>query len=255
MPGFGTIAVAALLFLYAPLAVTAVYSLNTIRSTTVWGGFSLEWYRAALANPALRSAAWNSLLLAACAASAATLLATLAALSLGRGRPLRRQAAAQALINLPLLVPEIITAISTLVFFVAIGIPLGFPAMILAHAVFCIPFAYLPISARLAGIEPALEDAARDLYSDRWAVVRDILLPLLVPGLVAGFCLAFIVSLDDFIIASFLVGPGSTTLPVAIYGMARFGFSPEINAVCTLLLLVSIGFVSAAWLLGRPRGA
>lgn len=163
------------------------------------------------------------------------------------------QTVAMALISLPLMVPEIITAIASLIFFVTIGVPLGFVSVILAHTVFCIPFAYLPISARLESIDMSFDDAGRDLYASRAAVVRTVLLPLMAPGIASGFCLAFIISLDDFIIANFLTGPGATTLPVAIYGLARIGFTPEINAVATIMLTVSAVFVALSWWFGRNR--
>ncbi len=250
-PGFGLVTLLCLLVLYAPMVVVAIYSFNAIRSITVWGGFSLAWYAKALTNPVIQAAAVNSLVVALAAAATATVLATAAAIALVRGRGLRGRDAAFALINLPLMVPEIISAVATLVFFLAIGFRLGLGTVVLAHIVFCIPFAYLPISARLEGIEPHFEEAARDLYATGWQTFRHVLLPLLAPGILAGFMLAFIISLDDFIITSFVAGPGATTLPLAIYGMVRTGFTPEINAVSTMMLGVSILFVTASWLIGR----
>ena len=181
------------------------------------------------------------------------MLATAAAVALPPHKPARGGGVALALINLPLVAPEIVTAVASLIFFVMIGLQLGILSVLLAHVTFCIPFAFLPISARLELLDPELEDAARDLYADRWQAFRRITLPLLLPGTVAGFMLAFIVSLDDFIITNFVAGPGATTLPLAIYGMVRVGFTPEINAISTLLLLVSILFVAASYLLGRAR--
>lgn len=220
--GFGTITVACVILLYAPLAVMAIYSFNESRSITNWGGFSLDWYVRLIENPAIRNAAINSIIIATISATVATVLATLVAIGLGRGREyLPAGAAIGALIRFPLVVPEIVTAISSLIFFVTIGVPLGFIAIIIAHSVFCIPFAYLPIAARLSSLEASLDEAAQDLYASRSSTIREILLPLMTPGIAAGFGLAFIVSLDDFIIANFLTGPGSSTLPVVIYGMAK----------------------------------
>ena len=252
-PGFRAVALICLAFLYAPMVVIAVYSFNAIRSITVWGGFSFSWYAKAFDNPAIQAAALNSLIIAAVAATVATVFATCAALAMLRGRPLRGQEAAFGLINLPLMVPEIVSAVASLLFFVAVGIPLGLTSIMLAHTVFCIPFAYLPISARLEGIEGTFEEAARDLYADRWQAFRHVLLPLLVPGVISGYILAFIISLDDFIITNFVAGPGATTLPLAIYGMVRTGFTPEINAVSTVMLLISISFVSLSYLVGRRQ--
>lgn len=253
-PGFRTITLCCLTFLYAPLLIVSLYSFNAARSITSWGGVSLQWYVAAWQNPALVSAALTSIWIALVAATLATILATFAAIGMDRGKgPLPFKAAISGLISFPLLVPEIVTAISSLIFFVAIGIPLGYVSILLAHTVFCIPFAYLPIRARLASVDRAFEDAAADLYASRATTIRSVLLPLVIPGMVSGFCLAFIVSLDDFIIANFLTGPGTSTLPVTLYAMARVGFTPEINAVATIMLLVSTLVVGASWLIGRKR--
>jgi spermidine/putrescine transport system permease protein len=170
-------------------------------------------------------------------------------------RSRRSVGVAFALINLPLAVPEIVTAIGTLLFFVLIGLPLGLTSIILAHVVFCIPFAYLPLAARLQGIEVAFEEAAADLYATRWETLRHVLIPLMMPGLISGFMLAFIVSIDDFIITSFVAGPGATTLPLAIYGMVRVGFTPEINAIATMMLALSSLTVLASFVFARRGGS
>jgi spermidine/putrescine transport system permease protein len=252
-PGFGTLAWLCLAILYAPLVVIAVYSFNALRSITVWGGFSLAWYAKVLGDAAIQRATLNSLLVATGAAILSTALATAAAVATPRDRPMPLQATAFGLISLPLMAPEIVTAVASLIFFVLIGLKLGLLTILLAHVTFCIPFAYLPVSARLELIDPALEDAALDLYAGRWQAFRLVILPLLLPGVVAGFMLAFITSLDDFIITNFVAGPGATTLPLAIYGMVRVGFTPEINAISTILLAVSILFVAASYLIGRRR--
>lgn len=252
-PGFGAVTWACLVFLYGPLIVIALYSFNEIRSITVWGGFSLHWYAKAFNNELIQRSTWNSLVIALCAATMATTLATAAALAVIRHRRFRARETCIGIINLPLMVPEIVSAIASLVFFVLVGIPLGVGSIILAHTVFCIPFAYLPISARLEGIEGYYEEAAGDLYADSRRAFRHVLLPMLMPGVLAGFMLAFIISLDDFIITNFVAGPGASTLPLAIYGLVRTGLTPEINAVSTLLLLVSVIFVILSYLLGRKR--
>jgi len=149
------------------------------------------------------------------------------------------------------MVPEIVTAVASLVFFLAIGIQLGITTILLAHIVFCIPFAYMPIAARLEGIESFYEEAAKDLYANSWEAFRYVLLPMMLPGILAGYMLAFIISLDDFIITNLVAGPGASTLPLAIYGMVRTGFTPEINAISTMMLGVSMIFVSASYMLGR----
>jgi spermidine/putrescine transport system permease protein len=168
-------------------------------------------------------------------------------------RRFRGEGAVSALISLPLVVPEVVTAVASLLFFVLVGLPLGLSTVALAHTVFCIPFAYLPIRARLQGMDPTLEDAAMDLYADRVRAFRRVTLPLLWPGVLSGAMLAFIISLDDFVITYFVSGAGATTLPVYIFGMIRVGISPEVNAVSALMLLLSILLVALSWLAGRAR--
>ncbi len=252
-PGFSQVTWLCMALLYAPILVVAVYSFNAIRSITTWGGFSLAWYAKAFANPHIQAATLNSLVVAVAASVAATVIATAAALALARGRGFRGRGGVFVLINLPLMIPEIVTAVAMLIFFLAIGFQLGLLTVVIAHTVFCVPFAYLPIAARLSGIETFYEDAAQDLYADRWRSFRFVLLPMMMPGIFAGLMLAFIISLDDFIITNMVTGPGTTTLPLAIYGMVRVGFSPEINAISTVMLLVSVFFVSLSYLVGRRR--
>ncbi len=252
-PGFGSITWACMFFLYGPLIIIALYSFNEIRSITVWGGFSFAWYVKAFNNDLIQRATYNSIIIAVSAATLATIFASAAALFIIRNRHFWGREVSIGIISLPLMVPEIVTAIASLVFFVLVGIPLGIGSILLAHTVFCIPFAYLPITARLEGIEGHYEEAAKDLYANDWQAFRYVMLPMLFPGIVAGFILAFIISLDDFIITNFVAGPGATTLPLAIYGLVRTGLTPEINAVSTLLLLVSIIFVTLSYLLGRKR--
>jgi spermidine/putrescine transport system permease protein len=251
-PGFGTVTWACMVFLYGPIIIVAIYSFNEIRSITVWGGFSVAWYVKALNNELIQRATFNSLIIAVGASTIATSFATLAALAM-RGRAFRGREGAFGVISLPLIVPEIVSAVASLVFFVLIGIPLGLGSILLAHSLFCIPFAYLPISARLDGIEGYYEEAARDLYAGGRQAFLYITLPMLLPGIMAGFMLAFIISLDDFIITNFVAGPGSTTLPLAIYGLVRTGLTPEINAISTMLLLVSMFFVTLSFIIGRRK--
>lgn len=251
-PGFRGMTWACMVFLYGPIIVIAVYSFNEIRSITVWGGFSLDWYIKVFNNALIQRATMNSLIIASTAATISTLFATSAALAM-RGRRFRGKDVAFGIISLPLIVPEIVSAIASLMFFVLVGIPLGLGSIMLAHTVFCIPFAYLPINARLEGIEAHYEEAARDLYADGWRAFQYVILPMMAPGILAGFMLAFIISLDDFIITNFVAGPGATTLPLAIYGLVRTGLTPEINAISTLLLGISIFFVMLSFLIGRRQ--
>ncbi len=250
LPGFGATALAAVVFLYAPIAFLALYSFNSGRSISQLEGFSLRWYHAVFANEGIKSAAINSLTVAFIAASIATVLATAAAIATVRMR-FRGKEAAYGVINFPLMVPEIVTAIATLIFFSTIGFRLGLMTVILAHIVFCIPFAYLPIRARLASMDEGLEQAARDLFATPFAAFRRITLPILMPGIVSGWLLAFIISLDDFIISAMVSGPGATTLPVHIYSMLRLGITPEVNAVSSLMILASTILALLSALFGR----
>ncbi|MEM9249969.1 MAG: ABC transporter permease, partial [Pseudomonadota bacterium] len=205
--GFFALTLTCLVILYAPLLVVMVYSFNDSRSITNWEGLSLRWYVDVFTGPEaekFKLAAWNSLSIAIMAAVTATTIATAAAIGMIRGGAFRGKSATFALISLPIMVPEIVTAVATLIFFSTIAFPLGTLSILVAHIVFCIPFAYLPISARLQGIDASYEEAAQDLYASRWATFRYVLMPIMGPGILSGFLLAFIISLDDFIITNFV---------------------------------------------------
>ena len=251
VPGFVTATWVFFAFLYAPIALLVVFSFNGGSSATVWSHFSFDWYGAVIENADIQRAAVNSLIVAVSSSLLATALATFAALAMVRGGPFRGRALALSTLLLPLLVPEIVTAIATLIFFTAIGLDLGLGNIIIAHTVFCVPFAYLPIRARLAGLDPVLEEAAQDLYASPRQTFRYVTLPLLAPGLVAGLMLAFITSIDDFIITLMVGGAGTTTLPIYIYSLVRIGVTPQINAVSTLIILASTLVVILAWRLTR----
>ncbi|NVK45006.1 MAG: ABC transporter permease [Rhodobacteraceae bacterium] len=253
-PGLGPYAFVMLAFLYAPLLVLGVYAFNGGTLVTVWDGLSLRWFRAVLVNDDIRRAAVNSVLVATVATLVATAIATLTALTL-ETLSTRRSGFMAGLVALPLIVPEIVTAVTTLVFFASIHLRLGLGNLILAHIVFCIPFAMMPIRARLQGLGDGLHNAARDLYAPPVAVFRRVTLPLLAPGIVSGALLSFVVSLDDFVLSALLGDAGTTTLPVYVYGMIRRGITPEVNAISTLLLVVSLALAAVAQGLNRPRRA
>ena len=244
MPGLRFAGFTVLVFLYLPLLVLIVLSFNANRVALVWSGFSPRWFALAFGNEDLRRTAVNSLVVASVATLVSTLLALPAALALERGSRHRGHALSEALIALPLVAPEIVTAVATLVLFEAIGLHAGLGNVILAHVVFCLPFALVPIRARLRGLGPDLENAARDLYAGAWRTFRVVTLPLLAPAVIAGATLAFVVSLDDFLITLMVAPAGATTLPVYLYGMLRLGVTPEANAAATLLLAVSIAAVA-----------
>ena len=252
-PGLAPYAGFMFFFLYAPLVILVVYAFNANTVATVWTHLSLRWFERVINNGDIQRATKNSVIIAISATIASTAIAVAGAIALERGRKLRERGLATGLIMLPLIVPEIVTAITTLVFFASIGLRIGLGNLIIAHTVFCIPFALLPIQARLRDIGSAVEDAARDLYADEWRVFRRVTLPLLMPAVVSGALLAFVVSLDDFLISLMVSEAGSTTLPIYIYGMMRVGVTPEINAVSSLLLLASLALVVPAMFLRRDR--
>jgi len=253
-PGFREITLACFFILYAPLIIVMIYSFNASQSITIWGGFSLHWYEEVFYGveaAKFKTATVNSLIIAVMAAIVSTVIATAAALAMVRGKAFKGKSLTFGLINLPLMVPEIVTAVATLIFFSVIGFDRGLLSILLAHIVFCIPFAYLPISARLQGISSIYEQAGRDLYATPGQTFRLILFPLMVPGILSGFLLAFIISLDDFIITNFVKGAGVETLPTAIFGAVKQGIKPNIMAISTLMLTVSILLVSISYLISR----
>lgn len=253
-PGFVQLTVLCLLILYLPLMVVAVYSFNASASIVNWEGFSLRWYADVFTGPEsakFKLAARNSFVIALTAATVATMIATLAATAMIRGGRFRLRVLSFGLISLPLMVPEIVTAVATLIFFNSIGIERGLLTILLAHIAFCIPFAYLPIAARMQGIEDTYEQAALDLYATRRQAFTRILLPLMMPGIVSGFLLAFIISLDDFIITNFVKGAGVETLPTAIFGAVKQGLKPNIMAISTMLVGFSIIMVTVSYFVGK----
>ena len=257
-PGFAAVAMACLAMLYAPIVILVLFSFNASRSVTRWSHFSLEWFAGVLHNEEVHHAAGNSLTISIVATVSATILATLAALATTRARPWRGMTAAYTVINLPLLVPEIVTAVATLSFFSLLAsqldINFGIGNLILAHTVFCIPFAYMPIRARLEDMDLTLEQAAADLYATPWRTFRRITLPLLMPGISSGAALAFIVSFDDFTITQLVAGPGQTTLPLYIWDqLHKSGVTPEVNAISAILLTISILLVSLSFIIGARR--
>ncbi|MAW53372.1 MAG: spermidine/putrescine ABC transporter permease PotC [Geminicoccus sp.] len=251
--GFFAMTCLCLFILYAPLIIVMIYSFNDNASITRWSGVSLRWYFDVFNGPEsekFKRAAFNSLTIAVMAASVATVIATSAAIGMVRGGNFRGKALSFGLLSLPIMVPEIVTAVATLIFFSTIGFKLGTLSILIAHTIFCIPFAYLPISARLQGIEASFEEAAQDLYANRWQTFRHVLMPIMGPGIVSGFLLAFIISLDDFIITNFIKGAGVETLPTAIFGSVKQGIKPNIMALSTLMLLFSISLVTLSYFVG-----
>jgi spermidine/putrescine transport system permease protein len=245
-PGLGLFTLVFFIYLYAPLLVVILYSFNANRITGVWTEFSTQWYGSALNNAALMSALKTSLLVAVIAMVVATTIALLAALAIIRGKSVRFRRLSEVVVNLPLLLPEIVLAVATLILFSLIGLQNGLLKLIIAHSAFCTPFAFLPIRARLQGMSLDFEEAAADLYANRWTVFRRVTLPLIFPGLFSGAMLAFLISMDDFITSNMLASGGTTTLPVYIFSLIRAGTSPELNAIATLLIVGSLVLATIA---------
>ena len=246
--------IAGLLFLYVPIGILILYSFNASRLVTVWGGFSTQWYASLLQNQSLKDAALLSLAMAIASATIATVLGTLAALALERARPGRAKLLFGGLIAAPMVMPEVITGLSLLLLFVALNVERGFVTVTLAHATLTLCFVTMIVQARLATLDRSLEEAAQDLGASPWRVTMTITLPLALPAIVAGWLLAFTLSLDDLVIASFTTGPGATTLPMRIYSAVRLGVSPEINAISTLLIAgVAALVVTASLILKREK--
>jgi spermidine/putrescine transport system permease protein len=256
IPGFALIAGLTFVFLYLPIVTLVVFSFNAAPSMAVWQGFSLQWYEAAFANRAVRDVSIRSLLIAVSAASAASILATMAALATTRTRHFPGQTMIYALINQPLMVPEVVTGVALLIFFAMIKVQTGYHGLgylIAAHTAFCIPFAYLPIRARLETMDLTLERAAADLYATPFQAFRYVTLPLLVPGILAGFMLAFVISLDAVVITEFVKSAGQDTLSTYMLGQLRRATTPEMNAIATLFILLSLVAVTIFFILSRKR--
>ncbi|MCA0938504.1 ABC transporter permease [Yangia mangrovi] len=239
-PGAGLVTAVFFLWLYAPIAVVIWFSFNENRLVSVWTGFSTKWYTAALSNDALLDALRVSLIVALTATVVATLVALSAAMVLSRNPDMRFRRLSETVVNLPLLLPEIVVAVASLILFSQIGFSNGMARLIVAHSAFCTPFAFLPIRARLQGMSRDYEEAAKDLYAAPFTAFRRVTLPLILPGVFAGAMLAFVISMDDFITSNMLNTGGTTTLPVYIFGLIKRGTTPELNAISTLLILASL---------------
>lgn len=256
LPGFATVAIVAFVALYLPIITLVAYSFNATNSISEWGGFSWQWYAKAWENDVVKQATFRSLIIAVCAAGLATTVATMAALGTTRRKAYKGQTFIYVVINQPLMVPEIVTAVALLIFFGVLKEWSGYQGLgylILAHAAFCTPFAYLPIRARLEGMDLSLETAAGDLYASPWQTFRHVTLPLLAPGIIAGAMLAFVISLDDVVITEFVKSGGQDTLSTYMLGQLRRAFTPEVNAISTALLAMTILLLIAFFLLTRKR--
>jgi len=229
-------------FLYVPLVIVVLFSFNDSRLNAEWVGFTWKWYGKLLHNREMLAAAMNSLVIATVSAGAATLLGTLAGIAMHHYRlrllPL--------LVLAPIAMPEILMGVSLLVLFIMVNMTLGLVSVMLAHITFSIGFVALSVQARISSMDPALVEAARDLGASPWRCFREITLPLLMPGILAGGLMAFTLSIDDFVITFFTAGVGSSTLPLQIYSMVKIAVTPEVNAVSTLLMLLTLVVITVA---------
>ena len=228
-------------FLYLPIIMVVVFSFSASANVGIWGGFSLRWYERMFANEQLMNSLQNSVIIALISTVVATALGTAAALSLDRYRRWIGRGAFDGLLYLPIIIPDVAMAVMLLMWFTQTElIPFGRTSITLAHIAFNISFVAIIVRARLANMDPAMEDAASDLYAGRWKTFSKVTLPMILPGVLGGALLALTLSLDDVVITSFVQGPGATTLPVYVFGLIRKSITPEINAVSTLMITISM---------------
>ncbi|MDD2463623.1 MAG: spermidine/putrescine ABC transporter permease PotC [Desulfobulbus sp.] len=226
-------------FLYLPLVVVAIFSFNNSKYSLAWHGFTLQWYGKLWQNSSLISAALNSLLIAACAATFSTLLGTVAAFIIHQYRFPGRKILFGSLFVM-MMSPDIVIAISLLLLFLALHLPLGFPTLLVAHTVLCVPFVATTVYSRFHGFDRDIIDAAKDLGADEYQVFRHIVIPLAAPAVIGGWLLSFTLSLDDVILSFFTTGPDFEVLPLRIYSMVRLGIKPDVNALCVVMMAITI---------------
>ena len=243
--------VAGFAFLYLPIVILVIYSFNSSRLVTVWGGWSMRWYVEFFNDRAMIEAAWMSLKVASVSATLASLLGTLAAIALSRGDRFRGRTLFSGMLYAPLVMPEVITGLSLLLLFVALNLERGFWTVTAAHTTLTLCFVAVVVQSRLGSVDRSLEEAAMDLGCSPARAFVAVTLPLILPAMAAGWMLAFTLSLDDLVIASFTTGPGSVTLPIRIYSEVRLGVKPEINAICTLIIALIAGLIVIASLASK----
>lgn len=234
-------------FLYLPIVILVIFSFNESKLVTVWAGFSTKWYVSLMHNQGILDAAWVTIRVGLLSATVSTVLGTLAAIALTRYTRFRGRVLFSGMVFAPLVMPEVITGLSLLLLFVAIGLDRGFVTVTLAHITFTMCFVAVVVQSRLLTFDRSLEEAAMDLGAPPVRTFFSITLPVILPAVVSGWMLAFTLSLDDLVIASFTSGPGATTLPMKIYSQVRLGVTPEINAACTILIgIVALGVIAAS---------
>ena len=251
-PGLVAAMVAGFLFLYAPIASLVIYSFNDSRLVTVWGGWSLRWYRELGSNEALLDAAWVSVTVALAASTLAAALGVMAGITLARVPRFLGRTPFSGMVLAPLVMPDVIIGLSLLLTFITLAIDRGFLTIVIAHATFSMCYVAVVVQARLAGFDRSVEEAAQDLGARPATVFRRVTLPIIFPGVLSGWLLSFTLSLDDLVIASFVTGPGSTTLPIKIFSAVRLGVTPEINAIATILVGI-VALATVVWSVSLKR--
>ncbi|MFH4454403.1 spermidine/putrescine ABC transporter permease PotC [Vibrio alginolyticus] len=239
-------------FLYLPIVVLIVNSFNANKFGMKWGGFTTKWYETLVNNDSLMQAAWHSLNVAVFSATAATIIGSLTAVALFR-YSFKGKGAVNGMLFVVMMSPDIVMAISLLALFLVLGAQLGFFTLLIAHITFCLPFVVVTVYSRLNGFDVKMLEAAKDLGASEWVILKQIILPLAKPAVAAGWLLSFTLSLDDVIISSFVTGPTYEILPLKIYSMVKVGISPEVNALATVMLVVSLSLVVISQLLAREK--
>ncbi|OAJ94428.1 spermidine/putrescine ABC transporter permease PotC [Vibrio bivalvicida] len=239
-------------FLYLPIVVLIVNSFNANKFGMKWGGFTTKWYETLVNNDSLMQAAWHSLNVAVFSATAATIIGSLTAVALFR-YSFKGKGAVNGMLFVVMMSPDIVMAISLLALFLVLGAQLGFFTLLIAHITFCLPFVVVTVYSRLNGFDVKMLEAAKDLGASEWVILKQIILPLAKPAVAAGWLLSFTLSLDDVIISSFVTGPTYEILPLKIYSMVKVGISPEVNALATVMLIVSLILVVASQLLAKEK--
>ncbi len=253
------VAISGFLFLYIPILSLIIYSFNKSKLVTVWGGWSTKWYGELLSDPQIMGAAWISLKIGVTSATLATILGTMAALVLTRFGRIRLRGLLTGMVTAPLVMPDVITGLSLLLLFVAMQALFGWPAgrgvmtIIIAHTTFNMAYVAVVVQSRLSDMDDAIEEAASDLGAKPLRVFFDITLPMIAPALISGWLLSFTLSLDDLVIASFVSGPGASTLPMVIFSKVRLGVSPDINALATLIVVAVATGISISWFFMRKK--
>ena len=241
-----------LVVMYLPIVLLVIYSFNESKISSVWGGFSVKWYQQLFRDKEMFKALWNSIVLGVSSSVCAAVIGTLGAFGMTKIK-CKANGVMEYISTLPIMIPEIILAMVFLAFFSLLGLPFGMTTLILGHTAFCIPYCFMLVKARLVGMDASLAEAARDLGASEWQVFRDITLPLIAPAIASGMVLSFAMSFDDVIISLFVTGVNVNTLPIRVYTQIKTGVTPEINALCSLMLLATLILVALSTWLGKEK--